>query len=131
METNKMKNILLFIFAILLIGSNVWWAAKSFDVAVTNTYQKDYIKNLEESLDQSFFVIKLLSSGAKIKKEKLVNHSKTFIAKNNITVLTKEGFTWVGAFGYKFNENGYLIELKRQSSVESTSNPSLNTLKLN
>lgn len=91
------------VLAIALVGSNVWWAAKSLDEGITRTYLKASMDQTTEQLAQALALLPVVARPAAT-KEQVIAAARVSTAQHE--PYEKHGFVWVGSLGLKFNSQG-------------------------
>ena len=95
--------IMIALLSILLISSNAFWLYQAFDAGVTGSYRDQRIYELEETTKQLMAVLPEVAMRAT--KAEIVTAAGKFTDQE---VFEKEGCTWVGWLGFKFDENNKL-----------------------
>ena len=94
------------ILSILLLASNAFWLLQAIDNGVTVSYRDQHIHQLEETRIQ---LMKMLPEASKsMAKDELVAVAKKY---TNQEVFEKDGCTWVGWLGLKFDDSEKLISV--------------------
>jgi hypothetical protein len=97
-----MKKIII-ILVILLVLSNGWWLYQSIDQGVTQSYRDQEYYELENRQKQIIKMMPALSEN--LSKEKVIEIASRH---SDMQKFEKDGCTWVGWVGLKFNGKGKL-----------------------
>lgn len=100
-----MKITIAILSAILLI-SNVYWIYQVVDVGVTLSYRDQQIFELEETRKQ--LMVTLPEVAKHVTKEEIINAASKYTDQE---IFEKEGCTWVGWLGFKFDKYNFLISV--------------------
>ena len=98
------------VLALLLIGSNGWWAYHALDVGVTQAYQGDSLNANKKALAQMIALLPLVAR-PNITRAEIIAAAR--IPGSHPEPFEKDGFVWVEMIGMRFNEKGQLIEVTR------------------
>jgi hypothetical protein len=99
------------VLAIVLIGSNAWWAYRMIDTGVSYTYQQDSLHMNQEALAQTLEVLKIATQPDSSREQVLAAAKKA--ARSQTEAFEKDGFVWVGSIGLRFSDAGRLVEVQR------------------
>jgi hypothetical protein len=91
------------ILGVLLLASNAYWLYQVVDSGVTLSYRDQQIYELNETRKQ--LMVTFPEVAKNLTKEELIAAARNF---TDLEVFEKEGCTWVGWLGFKFNENNKL-----------------------
>ena len=105
---NRSKIAILALLA-LLLGTNVWWAYRAFDHAVTMTYTKVSLDDHEQALDQALAIFPIVASGRE-SRENIIRTMETRFGLSD--GFEKDGFLWIGKLGLRFDDSGKLLEVQ-------------------
>ncbi|GAB3538099.1 hypothetical protein GCM10027343_02980 [Noviherbaspirillum agri] len=106
----KKSTIIISILAAALLTSNAWWAFTVLDAGVTETYQGAQLEEEQQTLNQALAVLRTTTrSGAS--RAQIVEAAQ--MAWSAGEPFEKDGYTWVGRLGLKFDEQGKLIDVIR------------------
>lgn len=89
---------------ILLFGTNAFWFYQTLDAGVTASYRDDTINRLQETQEQVMASIPKLAASQK--KTEIVDAFEAF---TDQATFEKEGCTWVGWVGLKFDNHDKLL----------------------
>jgi hypothetical protein len=95
------------VLAASLIGSNAWWAYHALDSGVTLMYADASLQEHHEALAQALAILPVAASPDADPNQVLMAAQR---AARYPDSFEKDGFTWVGRLGLRFNESGRLIE---------------------
>lgn len=98
----KMKTTIA-ILTILLLASNVCWFCQVVDTGVTLSYRDQQTYELEETRKQLMATFPAVAN--KSTRDEIVGAASNFTDQE---VFEKDGCTWVGWIGFKFDENNKL-----------------------
>jgi membrane-bound metal-dependent hydrolase YbcI (DUF457 family) len=93
----------------LLILSNILWAYKTLDTGITLTYMSHSLEDHTKAIKQIEILFPLVAHGV-MSKERILK-SVTF-ADDFSSVFEKDGFTWVGQIGIRFDRNEKVDSLR-------------------
>ena len=117
-STMKKHKITIFILCSLLLASNAFWVMilllmTMLDTGIGDTYSELSLEYNSQALAQTLTVVELLSSEKDSKPEILAalkdQHDLDFS-------FDKDGLTWIGKIGLKFNEQNRLQYIERSWS---------------
>ena len=91
------------ILSVLLLASNAFWVYKVMDTGVTLSYGDQQTYELEETKKQLMATFPVVAKNAT--KEEIVAAASKF---TDLKVFEKDGCTWVGWLGFKFDKNNKL-----------------------
>jgi len=94
------------ILSVLLLASNAFWLYQVIDTGVTLTYRDQQTYELEETRKQLMATFPEIAK--KAKKDEIIAAAKKYTDQE---VFEKDGCTWVGWLGFKFDENNKLKSL--------------------
>ncbi|WP_281557731.1 hypothetical protein [Thalassomonas sp. RHCl1] len=87
----------------LLVGSNALWLYGAIEQGVTNSYRDQQMRELDETRKQLMAVLPEIAGN--LNKQEVV----AIVSKHtDLESYEKEGCTWAGWVGLKFNETGAL-----------------------
>ena len=90
-----------------LIGSNCWWLYALLDEAVTQKYQGQIVYERTEALKQlSRITLHVSRSTTRAELEVVLKKQMP-----HDTPFDKDGATWAGFLGFKFDDKGYLAQV--------------------
>lgn len=98
------------VLLIVLLISNAWWAFAVVDAGVTSTYQDAQLEEEQQALNQTLAVIRVLAKSGATRTQIVEAAQEAWSAGEPFE---KDGYTWVGRLGLKFNEQGQLIDVVR------------------
>ena len=91
------------ILSVLLLSSNAFWLYQVLDIGVTLSYRDQQTDELEETRKQLMAILPEIAKNAT--KEEIVSAAGRY---TDMEVYEKDGCTWVGMLGFKFDENSKL-----------------------
>lgn len=95
--------------AILLVASNAWWAYHVLNAGVTATYREASFQENHEALAQALATLPAAARPGATRAQILEAARQ---AASSHDTFEKDGFTWVGRLGFKFNAAGGLVEVQ-------------------
>ena len=94
----------------LLVASNAWWAYHAIDAGVTATYQQESFRSTQEALAQALAVLPVAASPTATKEQVILAARRGPGGPASYDTFEKDGFTWVGQLGLRFDDAGRLVE---------------------
>ena len=94
------------ILGLLLVVSNVWWFYVMFDEAITDSYRRDELTSYQRALNNALTLMPVVSQNAE--KAEIVAEAERLLDDDSFE---KEGCTWVGGLGFKFDETDRLVHV--------------------
>lgn len=91
------------ILGVLLVFSNGCWLYNSIDRGITLSYRDKQIHELDETRKQLMGMLPAMSQN--FSKQEVIQIASS---QSNEKTFEKDGCTWVGWVGLKFNQNGIL-----------------------
>lgn len=91
------------VLIVLLVGSNGFWLYRAIDQAITNSYREQELRQLDGTRRQLMAVLPEMA--VSLNKDQVVAIASRHTEQE---IYEKEGCTWVGWLGLKFNESGSL-----------------------
>ncbi|WP_018625245.1 hypothetical protein [Kangiella aquimarina] len=91
------------ILVLALIITNVFWFYQVIDAKVTLSYRDQHIEALEETREQLMSILPDVTKNTT--KEEIIKAASKYTKQQ---VFEKDGCTWVGKLGLKFDENNKL-----------------------
>jgi uncharacterized protein YxeA len=104
------KNIVIIVLTILIIVSNALWLYRSLDFGVSYTYLSDSYNDNKNALNQVLTILPLIAE-QKCSKDEIIQKAKSY--DKSIEPFEKDGYTWIGFIGIKFDEKGKVTEVKK------------------
>jgi hypothetical protein len=101
-------HISILVLSIALVGSNAWWLYQAYDVAVTGEYQAVTLRDNHEALAQALAVMPVVAR-PEATREQVIRAAQA--ATHLRDTFEKDGFTWIGRLGFKFDDSGHLTEV--------------------
>ena len=96
--------ITIIVLAIALVASNAWWTIQLVDVGITQTYTGVTLDYYDEALNQTLVLLPVVARQGVTRDEILA------AAGDTVDAFEKDGFTWIGRVGLKFDDQGRLVE---------------------
>ena len=94
------------VLSVLLVGSNGYWLYTALDAGVTISYAQQRIYELEEATKELMALLPEVAKGA--------DRGQIIAAASKLTdqePFEKDGCTWVGRLGFRFDDNGRLVSV--------------------
>ena len=98
--------ILIILLGILLIATNAFWYYTSIDAGVTLSYNEHQIHELEETRKQLMALLPEVS--IHVSRQDIIEAASKHTDQQ---VFEKDGCTWVGWLGLKFDQNQRLVSV--------------------
>ena len=89
-----------------LVGTNAWWAYRTLDAGITNTYARASHDTTSELLAQTVAVLPVAASATSTKADVI---AAAVVPNDTVGPYEKEGFVWVGQLGLRFSDQGRLV----------------------
>jgi len=105
----KRSTVVITLLSIALIGSNLVWAYRMVDSAVSYSYLEDSYNQARRTAMQAIAVISAASHDSATRQSVIDAASR---AGSDAQVFEKDGFVWAGDIGLRFNEAGRLVEAR-------------------
>jgi len=99
------SKVTVFICALLvsLVSSNLWWAYRTLDAGVTQTYARASEEATSEALAQALAILPVVAKAGATRSQ-VVTAAR--LPSDQIEPYEKEGYVWVGQLGLKFGVQG-------------------------
>lgn len=81
------------------------------DASITHSYLSASLNDNKKGLEQSLSILPVVAQ-PNVTKDEIIQVAQQRYP-NSIEPFEKDGYTWVGMLGLKFNQNGKLIAVKR------------------
>jgi hypothetical protein len=105
----RKSSIALLLLSTGLVASNAWWLYNTIDFGVTHTYAMQTCSEDAEALDQALAMLPVAAqSGAS--RASIIAAARR--GKDQVE-FEKDGYTWVGRLGLRFDADGRLVEVAR------------------
>jgi hypothetical protein len=95
------------VLAAALVGTNGWWAYRLLDAGISHTYLNASFDTANELLNQTLAILPVVAKADAPRSEVVAAARK---AGASIEPYDKDGYTWVGQLGLKFNEQGRFVQ---------------------
>ncbi|WP_139332642.1 hypothetical protein [Aquipseudomonas alcaligenes] len=105
----RKQTIAIVVLSIALLTTNVWWAYNTIDFGITHTYAMQTCEEDSQALKQTMAILPLVASHSSSPAEII---SAALLWPDEQT-FEKDGFTWVGRLGLRFDTQGKLAEVSR------------------
>ncbi|MDD0841253.1 hypothetical protein [Pseudomonas sp. Gutcm_11s] len=106
MRKQTIANIVL---SITLLATNAWWAYNTIDFGITHTYAMQACEEDSQALKQTMAILPLVASNSSSPAEVIT----AAMLWPDEEPFEKEGFTWIGRLGLRFDAQGKLAEVSR------------------
>jgi len=92
-----------------LVGSNAWWLYNTLDFGVTHTYAMQVYDEQEQALSQALSLLPV-AVRPNATRDAVIAAARRG---RDEFVFDKDGFTWVGRLGLRFDADGRLLEARQ------------------
>lgn len=92
---------------VLLLATNACWAYQALDTGVTMTHREETFRLTHKGLVQALAILPLVADSSSSPEQIIAAAGQ---ASSDSEPFHKEGFTWVGSLGLRFNDEGRLVE---------------------
>jgi hypothetical protein len=99
------------VLIVLLVGTNAWWAYRTLDNGVTQTYLNDSMEHASRGFNQAVAILPLVARGAN--RDEIVSAARQ-ASKLDSPPFEKDGYVFVGELGLKFDSAGKFLEVKAE-----------------
>lgn len=99
------------VLLVLLIGSNAWWAYRTLDNGITQTYLNDSMEHSSRGFNQAVAILPLVARAAS--RDEIVSAARQ-ASKLDLPPFEMDGYVFVGELGLKFDTAGKLIGVKTE-----------------
>ena len=103
------STITIWVLVLALVISNLWWFGLLLDAGITATYRDDSFDRHHQALAELLAVVPA-ATDPEATRESVLKVARD--ASGNRESFEKEGFVWVGRLGYRFNDEGRLVEVQ-------------------
>ena len=93
----------------MLVATNIWWVYKTIDVGITHTYAMQTCEEDAQALKQTMALLPVVARTASSRHDII----SAAILWPDEQPYEKDGFTWVGRLGLRFDAEGRLVEVSR------------------
>jgi hypothetical protein len=107
--TMRRSTIVICLLILGLVVSNLWWFGLLLDAGITATYRDDSFDRHHRALGELLAVVPAAVDPAAT-RESVLGVARE--AAGDETLFDKEGFVWVGQLGYRFDDDGRLVEVQ-------------------
>lgn len=105
----RKTSIAIILLSALLIGSNAWWLYNALDSGVTHTYAMQVCNEQDLALRQALSLLPV-AVRPNATREAVIAAARRG---GDESVFDKDGFTWVGGLGLRFDADGRLLEARQ------------------
>src|SRR5690606_1206665 len=95
--------------SIMLLATNAWWTYNTIDFGITHTYAMQTCEEDAQALKQTIALLPVVAAPSSSRSEII----STAILWPDVQPFEKDGFTWVGRLGLRFDAQGKLVEVSR------------------
>ena len=92
-----------------LVASNAFWLYRTVDSGVSHSYLSDSYQDARSTALQALAILPVVARIDSSKADVLAAAAK---ASGDTDPFEKDGYTWVGKMGLKFDTSGRLVEAK-------------------
>jgi hypothetical protein len=94
------------VLLVLLIVSNAWWAYRTLDNGITQTYLNDSLQHSSRGFNQAIVILPLVARGAG--RDEIILAAMQ-ASKLDSPAFEKDGYVFVGELGLKFDDSGKFV----------------------
>lgn len=105
----RKTSIAILVLSTALITSNGWWLYNAVDFGITHTHAMQTCSEDSEALRQVLSILPVAVQPGTTRDAILAAARRD----KNDAVFEKDGHTWVGSLGLRFDTQGRLLEVKR------------------
>jgi len=105
----RKTSIVILLLSAAFVTSNAWWLYNAIDFGITHTYAMQACSEDSEALQQALALLPVVATPG-VDRESVI---ATAHSESGYTPFEKDGFTWVGQLGLRFDEDGKLSEVSR------------------
>ena len=99
------------VLLVLLVGSNAWWAYRTLDNGITQTYLNDSVEHSSRGFNQAVAILPLVARGAN--RDEILSAALQ-ASKLGSPPFEKDGYVFVGELGLKFDNAGKFVGIKTE-----------------
>ena len=114
----KKPSIAIALLGAALLMSNIAWAFRVLDLGASLTYERASVDSEHDALTRALAVIPAAAKDRSSKDEIIDMARKNGYA---VEAFEKDGFTWIGTLGLRFDANGRVVEACAVTCGESSS----------
>ncbi|GAA5081803.1 hypothetical protein [Lysobacter panacisoli] len=105
----RKTSLAIILLSLSLVGSNAWWIYNTLDFGITHTYAMQSCEEQEQALSQALSLLPVAARPGATRDEVITAAGRG----GDETVFDKDGFTWVGRLGLRFDADGRLLEARQ------------------
>lgn len=105
----RKQTIAIIALSITLLTTNAWWAYNAIDFGITHTYAMQTCEEDAQALKQALTILPLVATHSSSPSD-IISAARLW---HDEQPFEKEGFTWVGRIGLRFDTQGRLAEVSR------------------
>ena len=105
----RSTSVVILLLSTTLVASNAWWLYKAIDTGITRAYATQTCTENAEALAQA---ISALPVAARLDTSRDAVVAAARRGTDEV-VFDKDGLTWVGRLGLRFDAQGRLVEVQR------------------
>jgi hypothetical protein len=111
----KRSSIVIAVLAAALVVSNIAWAFNAFDVAISRSYERASYDVESDALTRALAVIPVVAK-ERSSKEEIIGAARR--KDDSADVFEKDGLTWIGNLGLRFDATGKVVKACTASCSE-------------
>ncbi len=105
----RKQTIAIIVLSITLLTTNAWWVYSTIDFGITHTYAMQTCVEDSQALKQTMAILPLVASHSSSPTQVIT----AAMLWPDEQPFEKDGFTWVGRLGLRFDTQGKLAEVSR------------------
>lgn len=111
----KRSSIVIAVLAAALVVSNIAWAFNAFDVGISRSYERASYGVESDALTRALAVIPVVAK-ERSSKEEIIGAAQR--KGDSADVFEKDGLTWIGNLGLRFDATGKVVKACTASCSE-------------
>jgi hypothetical protein len=111
----KRSSIAIAVLGAALVASNIAWALNAFDVGISRSYDRASYDVESDALARALAVIPVLAK-ERSSKEEIIGAARR--KGDSAEVFEKDGVTWIGNLGLRFETSGKVVKACAASCSE-------------
>ena len=111
----KRSSIVIAVLGAALVVSNIAWAFNAFDVGISRSYERASYGVESDALTRALAVIPVVAK-ERSSKEEIIGAARR--KGDSVDVFEKDGVTWIGNLGLRFEATGKVVKACAASCSE-------------
>lgn len=103
----RKQSIVIVSLSAMLLATNAWWAYSTIDFGITHTYAMQSCEEDAQALKQTVSLLPIVAAST---RSEIITAA---MLRPDEQPFEKDGFTWVGRLGLRFDAQGKLVEVSR------------------